>query len=238
MKTSAGTTGVEHRSIVDPAGSWMGEPKKATNGSRLRGVRRRRVPHLALGVLLVLACAAGFALVSVTAGDRQPALVLARPVVVGHVLAAPDLRVVNVAVDPGVSIVSGSQASRVVGRVVSASLPAGSLLTPDVLGGGSVPGAGRGVAALALKAGQFPPEIAPGARVSVVSVPSSTSASAGSSASSGLARTWTATVISVTGRANEQTTVVSVELGESDALEVAAVPAGQVSVVMLAAGGR
>ena len=191
-----------------------------------------------LGVLLVLACAAGFVLVSMTAGDRQPALALARPVVVGHVLTAPDLRVVNVAVDPGVAIVSGSQASRVVGRVVATSLPAGSLLTPAVLGGGSVPGAGRAVAALALKAGQFPPEVAPGARVSVVSVPSSTSASAGSSASSGSARTWSATVVSVGGRANEQTTVVSVELGESDALEVAAMPAGQVSVVMLAAGGR
>lgn len=238
MKTSAGTTGIEHRSTPGSESPWVGERKKTTNGSRLRGGRRRRIPHLVLGALLVLACAGGFVLVSVTAGDRQPALALARPVVVGHVLTAPDLRVVNIAVDPGVAIVSGSQASHVVGRVVATSLPAGTLLTPAVLGGGSMPGAGHAVAALALKAGQFPPEIAPGARVSVVSVPSATAASTGSATSSGSARTWAATVVSVSGRANEQTTVVSVELGESDALEVAAMPAGQVSVVMLAAGGR
>jgi hypothetical protein len=238
MNASAETTGFDRRSTADPPGSWVGERKKATNGSRLRGVRRRSVPHLVLGVLLALACAAGFAYFSVAAGDRKPALALARPVVVGQLLTAPDLRVVNVAVDPGVAIVPGSQASYVVGRVVATSLPAGALLSPDVLGDGSVPGAGRAVAALALKAGQFPPEIAPGARVSVVSVPSSTSVSTGPASSPGSARIWPATVVSVSGRANEQTTVVSVELGESDALEVAAVPVGQLSVVKLAAGGR
>lgn len=231
------TTSTDQRSTAESNGSWLGDRKSRTQGSRLRGGRRRRsVPHLVLGALLVLGCAAGFALVTVTTGDRQPALAIARPVVVGHVLTAPDLRVVNVSVDPGVTIVSGSQASQVVGRVLATSLPAGALLTPGVLGDGTVPSSGRAVAALALKAGQFPPEIAPGARVSVVSVPSSTTAPNGPS-SPDSTRTWPATVVSVTGRANDQTTVVSVELSETDALRVAAVPAGQVSVVKLAAGG-
>src|SRR5919198_3535902 len=127
MNTSTVTTGTDQQSAVDSKG-WMGDRKSQASGSRLRGGRRRRsVPHLVLGVLLVLASAAGFALVSVTVGDREPALMLARPVVLGHVLAAPDLRVVNVAVDPDVAFVSGSQASQVVGRVVATSLPAGAL---------------------------------------------------------------------------------------------------------------
>jgi hypothetical protein len=44
---------------------------------------------------------------------------------------------------------------------------------------------------------------------------------------------WQATVIGVTGRPDEQTTVVSLQLTESAARQVAAVPAGQLSVVML-----
>jgi hypothetical protein len=230
------TSDTKERPTPDPARPWPESPGRI-NGSRLRGGHRRRsMPHLVLGALLVLSCAAGFAVVSVTASDRQPVLALARPVVMGHVLTAPDLREVDVAVDPGVAIVAASQSSRVVGRVVATSLPAGSLLTPGVLGDGPVPGSGRAVAALALKPGQFPPEVAPGAHVSVVSAPSSASA-ANSSSSPDTARTWLATVVSVTGRAGEQATVVSVELAETDALQVATVPAGQVSVVMISVGG-
>jgi hypothetical protein len=234
MKTSAVTSGAEYRSTADPEGSWIGDRKKPINGSRLHGGRRRRVPHLVLGLLLVAVSTTAFAVISMTAGQRQAVLALAQPVLVGHVLSPPDLREVSIAVDPGVATVSVSEAPRVVGRMMATSLPAGSLLTPGVLGDGSVPSPGRAVAALALKPGQFPPELAPGARVSVVSLPGPTP---GTPSRPDSARTWPATAISVTGRANEPVTVVSVELSEADAGQVAAVPAGQVSVVLLAAGG-
>jgi hypothetical protein len=45
-------------------------------------------------------------------------------------------------------------------------------------------------------------------------------------------------VISVTGRADEQTTVVSLQLAEAAARQVAAVPAGQLSVVLLPGGDQ
>jgi hypothetical protein len=42
----------------------------------------------------------------------------------------------------------------------------------------------------------------------------------------------------VTSAPNEQSTVVSVLLGETTARQIAAVPAGQVAIVLLSAGGR
>lgn len=240
MTTPTAPPGTDRRSTPSSGESWLGSRKKPDTGSRLRGGRRRRsVPHLLLGALLVLACAAGFVLWSLNVGQRQPVLALARPAAVGHVLSAQDLRQVNIAADPGVSTVAGSKVSTVVGKSMATSLPAGALLSPEVLGTAAVPGQGQAIAALALKAGQFPPELAPGARVSVVFVRgSATGSSSIPPSSQDNGSTWPATVTSVTARANEQTTVVSVQLSEAAARQVAAVPSGQLSVVMLAGGGQ
>ncbi|WP_158851166.1 SAF domain-containing protein [Saccharothrix deserti] len=217
-------------------GPWISDGRKPP-ASRLRTAgRRRSVPYLLLGVLLVLACVGGFVLISLNSGDRQAVLALARDVSVGQVLTAQDLRQVNVAVDPGVAVVGADQAATVVGRPMATSLSAGALITPNSVGGAAVPADGQAIAALALKAGQFPPEVAPGTRVSVVFVPGQ--AGTVSSPPSDGGTVWPAVVTSVIVPPNEQTTVVSVQLAESAARQVAAVPAGQLSIVMLSTGGR
>ncbi|MEU0470942.1 hypothetical protein ABZ215_43750, partial [Amycolatopsis sp. NPDC006131] len=94
----------------------------------------------------------------------------------------------------------------------------------------------QAIAALALKPGQFPPEIAGGARVAVVFVPGQAGTATSPPADGGTV--WPAVVTSVASAPNDQTTVVSVQLAEASARQVAAVPAGQLSLVMLAAGGR
>ncbi|MGH3832393.1 MAG: SAF domain-containing protein, partial [Pseudonocardiaceae bacterium] len=231
------TSAAPPRSAPSAGGSWLNTRKGPDTGSRLLSGRRRSIPHLLVGALLVLACAAGVVLWSLVAGERQRVLALARPVSVGHALSAADLREVSVAADAGVSTVAASQASTVIGRVMATSLPAGSLLTPEVLGAALVPGHGQAIAALALKAGAFPPELAPGARVAVVFVPASTAGLPSALASPNVS-SWQATVTSVTGRADEQTTVVSLQLAEAAARQVAAVPVGQLSVVMLPEGGQ
>jgi hypothetical protein len=200
----------------------------------LRLDRRRSVPHLLVGTLLVLACTAGAVLWSLAAGQRQRVLTVARPVPVGHALSTADLREVSIATDPGVSTVAASQASTVIGRMMATSLPAGSLLTPEVLGVALVPAPGQAITALALKAGAFPPELAPGARVAVVVVPGPSTGPLSVLTSPA----WQATVISVTGRADEQTTVISLQLAEAAARQVAAVPAGQLSLVLLPGGDQ
>lgn len=221
-----------------PAGTaddlWGGGRKSPVSRLRATG-RRRSLPYLLLGMLLVLACVGGFVLVSVKSGDRQAVLALARDVPVGGVLTGQDLRQVDVAVGPGVAVVGADQVATVVGRPMATSLSAGALLTPDSVGGAVVPAAGQAIAALALKAGQFPPEVGSGSRVSVVFVPGHAVTPSSPPADGGTV--WPAVVTGVTTPPNEQTTVVSVQLAEAAARQVAAVPAGQLSIVMLSTGG-
>lgn len=214
--------------------SWI----SPDTGLRLRGGQQRSIPHLLVGVLLVLACAVGGVLWSLAAGDRQRVLALARPVSVGQMLSPADLREVSIAVDPAMSTVAASQVSTVVGRTMATSLPAGSLLTPDMLGTALVPGEGQAITALALKPGMFPPELTPGARVAVVFVPNSATGPSTPFTSPNVPGTWQATVTGVTTRADDQVTVVSLQLTEAAAPQVAAIPTGQLSLVMLPGSGR
>jgi hypothetical protein len=225
------------RPTTSATGSWVADGKKPA--SRLRGTKRRRsLPHLLLGALLVLACAAAFLVVSLNSGNREPVLALARPVSVGQVVTAQDLKQVNVAVDPGVSIVGVSQAASVVGKTMSTSLPAGALLTLDAVGGAGVPAAGQALAALSLKAGQFPVEVSPGAHVSVVFVPGQSGAALVSPPTPDSTTVWPAVVTSVTSPPNQQITVVSVQVSQAAARQIAAVPAGQLSIAMLPGSGQ
>jgi hypothetical protein len=218
-------------------GSWIADGKKPV--SRLRGTKRRRsIPHLLLGALLVMACAAAFLVVSLNSGNREPVLALVQPVSVGQVLTAQDLKQVNVAADPDVSVVDASQAASVVGRTMSESLPAGALLTLDAVSVTGVPAPGQALAALSLKAGQFPAEVSPGSHVSVVFVPGQAGAALSSPPTPDSTTVWTAVVTSVTSPPNQQTTVVSVQVSQAAARQIATVPAGQMSIVMLPGGGQ
>lgn len=235
MKTFVTGDHAATSSSTSDSGGWL-DPKRR-DVSRLRGRRRSR-PYLVLGLLLPALCAGAFLWISLATDDQRPVLALAREVAVGHVVTAQDLRRVNVAVDAGVLVVDAGQASGVVGKTMSVSLPAGALLTPDAVDAPAVPVAGQAIVSLALKAGQFPAEVGPGARVSVVFV----SGGAGGAvprvpAVEGVAA-WRGVVTSVATPANEQVTVVSVQLAEATAGQVAAVPVGQLSLVLVAGGGR
>jgi hypothetical protein len=225
------------RPTTSAGGTWTTHGRKPV--SRLRGTKRRRsIPHLLLGALLVLACAAAFLLVSLNSGNKQSVLALAQPVSVGQVLTAQDLKQVNVAVDPGVSVVDASQAASVVGKTMSENLPSGALLTLDAVSGTGVPANGQALAALSLKAAQFPPEVSAGAHVSVVFVAGQAGAGLASPPTPDSTTAWPAVVTSVTTPPNQQITVVSVQVSQAAASQIAAVPAGQLSVVMLPGGGH
>ncbi|KND23838.1 flagellar basal body P-ring biosynthesis protein FlgA [Streptomyces acidiscabies] len=185
--------------------------------------RPRRLPYLLVGVLLVVGCTAGGVVVATQTGDREPVLVLARPVTVGQVLSGRDLREESVAAE-GLALVPVRSRSAVVGRPVAYSLPAGTPLTKNALGPANIPPAGQAVAAVALKAGQFPPGVRPGSRVSVVQIPAQ-------DASSSSPTTWSATVTDVRGDDTGQTTVLSLLMPQTDAHELAAAPPGQLGVV-------
>jgi len=202
--------------------------------ARMTGVPvRRQLPYLLMGVLLVLGCTVGGAVVAAQVGDQEPVLVLARSVTVGQVLSERDLREVSVSSDRAMTFVPVRARSAVLGRPVAYSLPAGILLTRDVLGPSRVPPEGEAVAAVGLKAGQFPPEVQAGNHVTVVVAPDKNGATpeAGTSA-------WPATVTDVRPETAGQTSVLSLLMAEADARAVAAVAADRIGVVTVHGDGR
>ncbi|MEV0220734.1 SAF domain-containing protein [Streptomyces sp. NPDC050704] len=197
--------------------------------------RRRSLPYLLLGVLLVLGCATGGVVVATQLGHREAVLVLARPVSVGQELSARDVREVSISVDSSLAVIPARSRSQVQGRAVAYSLPAGALLTRDVLGEARVPPPGQAVAAVGLKAGQYPPDLQAGNRVTVV-VAATSDTTDGSTSSRSSA--WTATVTGVHSSTSDQVTAVSLQMARDDARQLAAAPTGQISVVMVHGGRR
>ncbi len=207
----------------DPFFAWEPAPPADGMASRLSGVvRTRKVPYLLAGLVLVLGCAAGGVVTALRLGQRQTVWALAQPVTVGHPLTADDLRRVRVAAGRDVAAVPAGDRD-VLGRPLAYSLPAGALLTRAALGRQVVPPDGRALAALAVKAGQFPPELAAGSRVVVV----------GANAPSG---GWGGTVTGVRPAPDGGTSVITLQLGEADARQVAAAPAGSLSLVAVSNG--
>lgn len=204
---------------IKPASTWTGST------SRTPRRKRRSIPHLILGAVLVVACAAGGLVAAQHLGQRQEVIALAQPVEVGHMILEQDLVRVSLAVDGAVKLVPASAIPSVVGRPVAYSLPVGVLLTDDVLGPPRLPAAGRAIAALGLKPGQFPPELSAGSNVVVLA----SAAHEGSSTSS-----WRAVVVAVDR--TDQAPVISVELPELDARALSSVPADKVALLMV--GGR
>jgi hypothetical protein len=232
--TSVSTT--EDSSNKDLSASVWGGRDSGKTRSRLSGANlRRSVPHLLLGVLLVVVCSVVGVLGGMQMGDREGVLALARPVAVGQVLSTQDLKQVSMATDSGIDVISVAAASTVVGRPIAFSLPAGSLVTPAVLGASQVPAQGKVIAALGLKAGQFPPELTPGTTVLVFSIPQQ-GTTAGTQ--NGQTSVWPAVVTGIASQGIEQTTVVSLELSRSDARAMASAHMGQLSVMAVSGGGR
>jgi hypothetical protein len=196
--------------------------------------RRRRGPIL-LGALLVLVGAVAFAVTSLRVDPRSPVLALAAPVPAGHVLTDSDLTVARIVPDPAVSVVAASARSSVLGRTVTVPLAAHTLLSMDEVGPTAWPPAGQAVAAVPVKAGHAPAGLAPGARVTVVTVatgtaPTSQNGGSGSS-SSGSGLQLRATVVAVKAPDANGTSVVSLLLVSSDAVKLAGA-GGDVALVL------
>jgi hypothetical protein len=191
------------------------------------------VPYLLVGVVLVVGCAVAGLLVGSRVGSRQPVLVLARPVTAGQVLAAADVRQTRISAD-GVDTIPAGSMDSVLGRPMAFSLPAGTVLTRAAVGAAQVPPVGDAIAAVGLKAGQYPTGLSAGSHVLVVVTPTASAVTTTDASSE--AEAWQATVVAVTASDTAQTTVVSLQLAEVDARGLAAAPVGQVSLVTVSAG--
>ncbi|MGW3960126.1 hypothetical protein ACWED2_09900 [Amycolatopsis sp. NPDC005003] len=216
--------------------SWLGKKGRLTAVPTGRQARRR-LPHLLIGLLLIVVCVGGVLWWSSSAQGRVSVLGIARPVGVGHVLERADVREVEIAAADAVATVPAEQVASVLDRPMATSLTVGALLTPGSVGPSTVPVTGQAVVAVGLKAGQFPLELAPGSPVVVV-VTASSNAPTATGQSSVDGPTWPATVTALAKAESEQTTVVSLQVPSTTAPALARVPAGQVALVMVPGGER
>jgi Flp pilus assembly protein CpaB len=194
-----------------------------------------------IGVLLVLGCALAFADASLHDGSRQEVLVVAQPLSAGQMLTTADLQSVQVSTGDGLQVVLASEEASVVGRSVAVPLVAGALLTRTEVGSPSAVGSDSDVVAVGLKFGAYPPDLAPGDRVQVIPVSSSSSGSASGSASADATNGTpvSATVLAVQEATpqSDDPTVFSLQVAKGDAGEVAALAAAdQASLVQVGTG--
>lgn len=142
-----------------------------------RGGRQARVPWIVLGVLIVAGCALAAAVWAGRVAQRTPVVALARAVERGQVLVVEDLTVVNVAVDGQLPLVTAEAGGELVGLSAVSSLPAGTLLTEQMVTTDPGLAAGDRVVGLALDPGEYPVgALAPGDTVMVVRTPPATAA--------------------------------------------------------------
>lgn len=141
---------------------------------------RSRPPQLpvAMVALLVAAVSAlGFGVWARSIAAREPVLVLARDLPAGAAIGDDDLAVAEVAADASVRAVRADAVDRVVGRIVTASLPKGALLHPDHVADAPVLAASLSVVGVKVALGEGPlTKLESGLKVMVVWTPSAASA--------------------------------------------------------------
>jgi hypothetical protein len=135
-----------------------------------------------LGVALVLGGALVFALVTMHTASGDEVLTVTRPLPAGSVLSASDLGTVRLSGATSLSPIPAADEAAVIGHSVAVPVVGGGLLAEADLGSSSSLTSGTEEVALALHAGQYPPDLTAGAKVDVVPVP----ASSGLAPSSGI----------------------------------------------------
>ena len=117
---------------------------------------RRRIPELAVGVVLVGLGAIGALLLAGREPSRASVLVWANDVTRGQVVAESDLRIASIDVDVPVNVLDVAAAADVVGRSVVFDATAGGFVSTAVLDDGSVIPPDFAVVGLRLGPGQYP----------------------------------------------------------------------------------
>jgi hypothetical protein len=200
--------------------------------------RRRSWALAVIGVLVVAVCALVFAAGWVQAGNRKPVLAVVHDVAAGQLLTAADLQVVRVSASGPVSLVPAAAEASVLGRPAAGPLPAGALLTSGDIGP-AVPAAGQDDLGVAVKAGQYPPDLSAGQTVDVLATPAASSAGSSSQGTSSPALpVGQAVVLGVDVNASSGATVVELRLSQNAVPQVAAAAAtGQIALATIPAGG-
>lgn len=199
---------------------------------RMRSARSRRMPWLALALVLVVGGGLLVGLLVQSAAERSTVLAAARSISPGQVITDADLRVVDVGVDGEASLVAASARLSIVGKVAVVGIPEGALLAPGQVAAGGGIEAGMVVVGALLAPGELPvATLRAGDAVTLVAV------SGGQGAdleSLGIGRVFTTTAGTQTG-----SVFVSLVVDETIAEQVADVASQQrLRLLLLPAGAE
>ena len=198
--------------------------------------KRRRVPEIAAGLLVIAVCALGALWWQASGSAKQPVLAFRVPVERGDVIALEDLQVVGIDSDAEVAALGDTEASLVVGRTALSDLPAGALVVESMFADGSLIESGDGVVGLSLGAGEFPTlRLAAGDSVGVVLTPAAGDPRNFAEDVDATVLVETATVVEVATIGTQGNLFVSLQVGEADAARIAsAASAGRVRLIQVA----
>jgi SAF domain len=193
-------------------------------------VKAKRRPVLIIASLAALLMAALGGVWLWTSATSSAEVVVAKSTVPrGALIAAGDLTVARVSLDPTVASIPASQMSTVVGRRAALDIAAGGLLTPADIASQTVPAKGETVVGLSLANGMLPAiALQAGDQVRVVQTP-------GAQGQVGDAPpvTISATVVAVTRSPDGQSALVDLLVSADAAPDLAARAAtGKVAVVL------
>jgi SAF domain-containing protein len=105
------------------------------------------------------------------ASHSQQVVAVANTIHAGQTVSGGDLELVDMNSDSELRTIPASQESTVVGQIAQLDIAAGSIVTPDSFGQGSIPAKGQAVVGLSLTPAQMPASsITVGDQVSLVAV--------------------------------------------------------------------
>lgn len=163
-QTDAHTTSLPSRAPLPPAqrpssaqrSSSAPKQPRAVRQVAATGRRKRQVPWVVAGLLIVTGSALGFALWADTQSQRTNALVAAVDIPVGAPITRTHLREVSIGVVDEVAVLPSSQLNVVVGQIAQTGIPTGTILGPQHLGANFEIPVGRAVVGASLTAGAYP----------------------------------------------------------------------------------
>jgi hypothetical protein len=171
LPRSAGLSGDQQAPWAEPT---------APSGRRLPSAPRERKPALfALAILLVAAGAGAAGLLVIRAGTRVQAIEIVQRVNQNAQIPVTAMEEVGISAGSGVSYVPWSQADQVAKFFAATTIPAGTLLTQNMVASSSNATANQDTVGLSLKAGQVPAGLQPGDKVEAIAVGAVCSVTAG-----------------------------------------------------------
>lgn len=144
-------------SVQSPAKRAEGNGS-APAGLRLTRPRDRKMPWVALGVLVIAGSALAFGNWSSSLSQRELVVIAAADIKQGSVVTDRDLRTARVALEGPVEAIAATRMRSLVGRVAATPVPRGALIHPSQLTDGPVVGPGEAVVGAALPPGAIPIE--------------------------------------------------------------------------------